>query len=564
VLQDKGGIMFSMRRSVYILFALLTFCITGSYFTVQAANRALLAVSPLSADSMQVSVLDGDPNATVSLHYVSGSSMASINIGSTDSYGNLTTTVRSGTYHILGDVQVYAIVNGQQSTATTWPNYANSGNLTLNPAGLALSAGQVATVTTSAGSDISVVDNPSPSVASLTINNNQITVTGNSNGSTNIILCSTNIGCNTLYVSVGPQSNQTSVSLSFNQSNPSIGIGQTQVITVNGPGGYFISNNSNQNVVSANIDGTSVNIKGLSPGNSTVTVCVTNSNVCNYLNITVTSSVSLGQPAISFSQGSTTLNIGQSQTITISGSGLYGISNNSSIGVAVADVSGSTLNIRAVSLGNSSISVCAIGDGASTVCGAISVSVVQPLNQTASSTIQNISFSQTSVTLNVGQNQTVSISGNGGYYMSQNSGQGSISANVSGNTLYISGLAPGGSNITVCQNSTQCGAIYAYVPSPSLYNTSSLPVSSSRMSSSTSPYAFNRYLYMGMTKLGVSDSDVTALQQRLKSDGVYLGPVTGYFGPQTKVGVQAYQKKYGLTQIGVVGPSTRVILNQGK
>jgi len=68
---------------------------------------------------------------------------------------------------------------------------------------------------------------------------------------------------------------------------------------------------------------------------------------------------------------------------------------------------------------------------------------------------------------------------------------------------------------------------------------------------------------MGMTKLNVADVDVTALQQRLKADGIYSGPVTGYFGSQTKAAVETYQKKHGLTPLGVIGPGTRDLLNKG-
>jgi len=72
------------------------------------------------------------------------------------------------------------------------------------------------------------------------------------------------------------------------------------------------------------------------------------------------------------------------------------------------------------------------------------------------------------------------------------------------------------------------------------------------------------YLYKGMMKLGETNPDVLALQQRLKADKFYSGPVTGYFGDQTKLAVEAFQRAHGLSPIGVVGPSTRVLLNQGK
>ena len=74
-------------------------------------------------------------------------------------------------------------------------------------------------------------------------------------------------------------------------------------------------------------------------------------------------------------------------------------------------------------------------------------------------------------------------------------------------------------------------------------------------------YVFNKYLYIGMTMSGNSDPDVVALQKRLTDDGVYSGPITGYFGPLTKAGLQAFQKKNGLDPVGVLGPQTRALLN---
>jgi len=66
-----------------------------------------------------------------------------------------------------------------------------------------------------------------------------------------------------------------------------------------------------------------------------------------------------------------------------------------------------------------------------------------------------------------------------------------------------------------------------------------------------------------MTAQGVSNPDVLALQARLAKDGDFTGPQTGYFGPITKAAVQAYQTANGLSPLGVVGPATRNLLNEG-
>ncbi|MEK7626798.1 MAG: peptidoglycan-binding protein [Patescibacteria group bacterium] len=61
--------------------------------------------------------------------------------------------------------------------------------------------------------------------------------------------------------------------------------------------------------------------------------------------------------------------------------------------------------------------------------------------------------------------------------------------------------------------------------------------------------------------LGSRGDDVTELQNRLVREGVYNHPITGFFGPLTKAGVKAFQKKYGIDTVGTVGPATMARLN---
>lgn len=71
-------------------------------------------------------------------------------------------------------------------------------------------------------------------------------------------------------------------------------------------------------------------------------------------------------------------------------------------------------------------------------------------------------------------------------------------------------------------------------------------------------FKFSRNLSFGLSGL-----DVTELQNRLVLEGLYNGPITGYFGPLTLEGVKAFQLKYAISQTGIVGPLTQAKLNQG-
>lgn len=63
---------------------------------------------------------------------------------------------------------------------------------------------------------------------------------------------------------------------------------------------------------------------------------------------------------------------------------------------------------------------------------------------------------------------------------------------------------------------------------------------------------------------GNRSDDVRRLQELLKQDSsIYPeGTVSGYFGPATRAAVRQFQKKYGLPQVGRVGPATRAKLQE--
>lgn len=56
---------------------------------------------------------------------------------------------------------------------------------------------------------------------------------------------------------------------------------------------------------------------------------------------------------------------------------------------------------------------------------------------------------------------------------------------------------------------------------------------------------------------GERGDSVSLLQQTLKDEGSYSGPVTGYYGPLTQAGLKNFQGKQGLDQTGTVNDSTK-------
>src|ERR1035437_200661 len=69
-------------------------------------------------------------------------------------------------------------------------------------------------------------------------------------------------------------------------------------------------------------------------------------------------------------------------------------------------------------------------------------------------------------------------------------------------------------------------------------------------------HTFNSFLCYGM-----SGDEVIALQTALKLDGEFNYETTGFFGSITLKAVRDFQRKYGITPLGIVGPATRKALN---
>ena len=195
----------------------------------------------------------------------------------------------------------------------------------------------------------------------------------------------------------------------------------------------------------------------------------------NYVNPSVTSSVS-------FSQNNISLAVGQSVNVTISGgynNGYYLSSASSLVGTGI---NGNDMSIYGNADGTANLIVCSEN---SSSCGTLTVNVygtaVNYYPQYYPITYYQypypnqypaqypISLSQNSIYLNAGQNSSVTIYGNGGYYVSNDSNSSIASVSINGSTLNVYAYNAGNSDITVCQNSGSCATLYvvvAYNPPP--------------------------------------------------------------------------------------------------
>jgi ferredoxin len=407
--------------------------------------------------------------------------------------------------------------------------------------------GSTATVSVSGGTGVySISSNSAPTTVGATISGNAVSLyASNVAGSASITVCSTNLSsCGVINLTVGGSS--TYSSLIFSNTAPSLSVGQALSITITGGvAPYYISSNSNSSIVQASVSGNVVTLSGRAAGSASITVC-SNTNACQTLPVTVGSTSS---GALTFGQSNVALTSGGSDTVTITGgSGTYYISSNSNGSVASAAVSGASVMLGGVATGIDDVTICSN----SGQCGTIYVTV----NGSGTTTNTGSALTLTQV-LSVNQGINILLSGGTAPYSISSNARSIFSATInSGDILTLAGIGAGQSSVTVCSANSICMPVYVDVTAATS-GTSGTTVST--IPASSGQYSFTTFLSYGST-----GDAVTALQEQLTKDGIYTGPITGYYGSLTAAAVESFQSKHGIDSVGYVGPGTRTALNAGE
>ena len=204
------------------------------------------------------------------------------------------------------------------------------------------------------------------------------------------------IACgNTAYVYInGVQSatipwapvDSTCTSLSLSQTSLSLIKGQSTSVTSPNNSNISVTSNSNSSIVSSNVIGNTIYLTAMNYGTASLIVCSNdNANLCGTISITVTSDTA---SIITFSQKNVILIVGDSQTITIYGSGLgtYYVSGNTSTASLTASISGNTVNLYGLLFGSSTVTICQNNGG----CGVMYVSVVNGIQTQTQTPVSNV------------------------------------------------------------------------------------------------------------------------------------------------------------------------------
>jgi len=538
-----------------------TLCVLGTtsncastYITVQNSGATALTFSQsnltiASGQSSTVSILNGISGQTYAIMNNSNPSVISGTISSSN-VTNQTVTLNAvgnnGSASLTvcsNDMSSCGIINATVgSVSSSALNFSQT-----NPT---LTIGQTLNITLSGGTSYNISANSNSSIVQASITNtNNLTLVGNSAGSATVTVCSSAGNCGAItavvsYATTGP--------ITLSQNNLWLQVGQAVSIVVSGgtmP--YSLSTiGTNTGIFKPSLNNNILTITGISAGSSKVSVC-SSGGACVQLSVLVNGVSSSKQ--LTFSNNNLNLTVGQTATVNMYGAGGYYISKTNGQNIASIAVSGSSLNISALTAGSANATVCQ----SSGQCSVIYVAVTSTKSNTP------ISFSASNLSLSVGQNMSISLSGGSGssYYVSSNSNPTVVRVNINGSNLNLSGLNNGSAVLSVCSTSNNCNSLAVTVNNTSTSSESSsygqTPASGNQLLSNIA--AESQILASGNLASILANSEA---KQNISQQQVYL---TRYVSPllkgfnltQTQINILDYFITYGTASSLKLGAGER-------
>lgn len=173
---------------------MLVVCLLSGSVSIVFAATPQLNMELLGGDQVRVRVTTADAFRQVDLYTRQLDTQlwtVYTNIGNTDQYGGLTTTLVVGSLNPALARESYVVVAGQQSSVFVLNGSGGGGVLTISPVSVSLWTGQSSDVWVSGGSgSFYISTNSNPAVAQAVVSGSRVTVTGQGVGYTTIRVCS--------------------------------------------------------------------------------------------------------------------------------------------------------------------------------------------------------------------------------------------------------------------------------------------------------------------------------------------------------------------------------------
>jgi len=294
---NSGIISTSVNASIITLTANATSGSTS--ITVCSTNMSSCGIITATASTTSSSYLSfSNTTPTISAGEsttvaISGSSGGTNYISNNSNSGIVQATISGNTLTLNGITNGSSIITicsslGSCGSITATVSYTSSGgNIALSQTSLSLLTGQAVSITVTGGTTPYSLQTASDNVFRASLNSNVLTVYGLGTGASTVWVCSAEGGCTSLIVTVGT-STSSSTGPYFSQNSVSLTAGTNTTVSIYGSGSFFINSNSNSNVASIQLNGSTALVYGLTAGSTNVSICQGTSSYCTTLYVTVT------------------------------------------------------------------------------------------------------------------------------------------------------------------------------------------------------------------------------------------------------------------------------------
>ena len=340
-------------------------------------------------------------------------------------------------------------------------------SLSVVPSSPSISVGKTGSCTLYGGTCPYSAVSSNTSVATASVGDGALLITGVSAGSATITVSDSNSGSVTVAVTVAPL-------LNVNPTSLSLSAGATGTCAISGGMRPYTAASSDTAVATVSVGDGALLITGVSAGSATITVTDSDSN-----SMTVAVTV---VPPLDVSETSLSLSIGATGTCTISGGTTPYTAASSDTAVATVSVSGDTLTVTGVSAGSATITVTDSDSGSVTV--STTVAPLLKVNPTRLSLIAG------------GTGTSCAISGGVSPYTAASSDTAVATVSTSGSLLTVTGVSAGSATITVTDSDSGSVTVSITVDPSLSVSPTSLSVSvddtgTSTISGGVTPYSAN-------------------------------------------------------------------------
>jgi len=473
---SKGGSMTLSQNNLWLL--------AGQSSTITISGGTM----PYTAVGYSESILKTSFNNNILTVTGVGSGSATVNICSAG-----------------GCIGLSVLVSGTSSSDS-------STALALSQSSLALKVGGSAVVAITGSGNYFVAYNTNSSVAMASISGSNLAINALDAGSTDVSICQNGGQCAVLKVTVS----STASTISLSQSSLSLSVGNTGKVIITGSGSYTVSKNTNANIASTAVSGSTVTVTALAAGNNVITICQSDGQCANVTVAVTPASAPAAESGWTFcanEKGQCSFTGSQAVRYGANGKYIYGTFSASAL-CANAVFSDPIENVA---------KQCYYG-------GTIPTGVKDITSSTSGSGDWTFCAEEKQVCKFSGY-QTVRYGANSKYFYGS----------------YLNGVG--------CTNSVLGDPIENVAKQ--CYYGGVIPENSEATSPVIEKYKFTKALAYGS-----SGDEVKKLQQRLKDESFYSGSIDGKYLTSTVAAVKKYQKSKGIKQTGNLGTLTMAALNK--